>query len=98
MIVLLYVRASHQVYGYTISTSSWSQFPNSPIENCPSVIINNLLTLVGGSYSAVFTNQLISLIEEGSGRRWSEEFPPMLTKRESSTALSTGTALIVAGG
>jgi serine/threonine protein kinase len=99
---ILYVRVPRrrQVYGYTISTSSWSRFPNSPTENCPSVIINNLLTLVGGSYSGVFTNQLISLTEEGSGirRRWTEEFPPMPTKRESSTALTSGTALIVAGG
>ena len=97
---VLYIRASRRVYGYTISTSSWSRFPNSPTENCPSVIINNLLTLVGGSYSGVFTNQLISLTEEGNGirRRWTEEFPPMPTKRELSTALSTGTALIVAGG
>ena len=97
---VLYIRMSRQVYGYTISTSSWSRFPNSPTENCPSVVINNLLTLIGGSYSGVFTNQLISLTEEGNGirRRWTEEFPPMPTKRESSTALSTGTALIVAGG
>ena len=97
---ILYVRVSRQVYGYTISTSSWSRFPNSPTENCPSVIINNLLTLVGGSYSGILTNQLISLTRAGSARsrRWKEELPPMPTKRESSTALSTGTALIVAGG
>jgi hypothetical protein len=41
--------------------------------------------------------QLFSLTGEGSGRRWSEEFPPMPTKREASMALCTGAALIVAG-
>ena len=44
------------------------------------------------------TNQLFSLTGEGSGRLWTEEFPPMPIKRTASTALCTGTALIVAGG
>ena len=90
--------SSRDVYAYTISTSSWSQLPDSPTELCPSVIINNLLTLVGGNYSGNITNQLFSLTGEGSGRRWIEEFPPMPTKRYGSIALCTGTALIVAGG
>ena len=93
--------SSTNVYAYTISTSSWSQLPNSPTVMCPSVIINNLLTLVGGNHNHIFgavTNQLFSLTGEGSGRRWTEEFPPMPTKRRGSIALCTGTALIVAGG
>jgi serine/threonine protein kinase len=83
---------------YTIGTSGWSQLPNSPTVNCPSVIINNLLTLVGGHSSFTITNQLFSLTGEGSGKRWTEEFPPMPTKRYGTTALCTEAALIVAGG
>ena len=94
----LYVRKWISVYAYTISTSSWSQLPDSPTRDCPSVIINNLFTLVGGIHSGNITNQLFSLTGEGSGRRWIEEFPPMPTKRQGSIALYTGTALIVAGG
>ena len=95
----LYIRATRQMFSYTISTSSWSQLPNSPVEFCPLVIINNLLTLVGGNpHCDTLTNQLFSLTGEGSGRRWTEEFPPMPTKRQGTTALCTGTALIVAGG
>ena len=82
---------------YATSTS-WSQLPDSPTNECPSVIVNNLLTLVGGFRSGNATNQLFSLTGEGSGRRWTEEFPPMPTKRWGSTALCTGTDLIVAGG
>ena len=94
----MYVRASNRkVYAYLTSTSSWSQFPDSPTNGCPSVIINNLLTLVGG-FDRTTTNQLLSLAGEGSDRRWTKKFPPMLTKRWGSTALCTGTALIVAGG
>ena len=96
----LYVRRamSRQMYTYTISTSSWSQLPDSPTTFCPSVVINNNLTLVGGFHNGTTTSQLFSLTENDSGRRWTEEFPPMPTKRWGSTALCIGTALIVAGG
>ena len=86
------------MYSYTTSTSSWSKLPDSPNRNCPLVIINNLLTLIGGHCGDTLTNQLFSLTGKGSDRRWTEEFPPMPTKRDGSTALCTGAALIVAGG
>ena len=95
----LYVRATRQMFSYTISTARWSQLPNSPVEFCPSVIVNNFLTLIGGNLRCdTLTNQLYSLSGESSDRRWTEEFPPMPTKRQGTTALCTGTALIVAGG
>ena len=98
----MYVRTGNQevhTYAYLTSTSSWSQLPESPTCNCPSVIVNNLLTLVGGyDSSGITTNQLFSLTGEGSVRRWTKKFPPMPTKRYGSTALCTGTALIIAGG
>ena len=94
----LYVRERKKVYSFTTSTSSWSQLPNTPTYICPSVVVNNLLTLVGGDHNRTITNKLFSLTGEGSDRKWTEEFPPMPTKRQGSTALCTGTALIVAGG
>ena len=95
----LYFRARDRtVFAYTISTSTWSQLPKSPNSYCPLVIVNNLLTLIGGYLNGKITNQLFSLTGEGGGRRWTEEFPPMPTKRRYSTALCTGTVLIVAGG
>ena len=95
----LYFKVRHQIFSYTISTSTWSPLPRSCTKYCPSVIVNNLLTLVGGfDRSDITTNKLFSLTGEGSGRRWTEELPPMLTKRHGSIALCTETALIVAGG
>ena len=94
----LYVRHVNDVYAFTTSTSSWSQLPDSPTNSCPSVIVNNRLTLVGGYLGKNITNKILSLTGEGSCRRWTEELPPMPTKRNGSTALCTGTALIVAGG
>ena len=98
----VYIRTEYgQVYAYTTSTSIWSQLPDSPTQCCPSVIINNLLTLVGGVREHLIsgeTNQLLSLTGKGRGGRWKEIFPGMPTKRWASTALSTGKAVIVAAG
>ena len=88
-----------KVYAYHISSSSWSLIPDTPYEGIALAVIDGLLTTVGG-YGGNFknTNKLLSLTGEGSGRRWTEKFPPMPTKRYSVSALCTGTALIVAGG
>ena len=96
------IKLTNKIFCYSFSTSSWSQLPDSPTECCPFVIIYNLLTVVGGGYfdrdNYTLTNQLFSLTVKGSGRRWTDEFPPMPTKRRGSTALCSGTAVIVAGG
>ena len=96
------IKLTNKIFSYSFSTSSWSQLPDSPTECCPFVIIYNLLTVVGGGYfdrdNYTLTNQLFSLTVKGSGRRWTEEFPPMPTKRQGSTALCSGAAVIVAGG
>ena len=95
----VYIRTGNcDVYAYTASLSTWSQLPSSPTYSCPFVIVNNLPTLVGGYYGGSITNKLFSLIEENSGRRWTEEFPSMPTNRYASAAVFTGTTLIVAGG
>ena len=96
-----YLRDGINIYAYTLSTCTWSQLPDYMFVDCPSVIVNNLLTLVGGRVAyGKLTNQLFSLRQEGRDRRWTikEVFPPMPTKRYGSSALCTGTALIVAGG
>ena len=92
----LYVVVGCQAFCYIVSTSHWSRLPDSLTSNCPSVIINNLLTLVGGrDHRDVLTNQLFSLT---SGRKWTEKFPPMPTKRYGTTALCTEATLIIIAG
>jgi hypothetical protein len=99
----LYVRALHLMYRYSVSTSSWSQLPATSTDECPSVIVNNLLTLVGGKIKTStylqddVTNQLFSLTGPvvGGGLRNSH---PCLQNDGGSTALCIGTALIVVGG
>jgi hypothetical protein len=87
-----------EVYSYHIPSSNWS-----PVTNCPSggfsiTVIDGELTIIGGYRCGKNTNKLFSLTGDGSGRKWTEKFPPMPAKHYSVSALCTGTILIVAGG
>ena len=95
----VYFRLSgcRQVYAYTTTNRSWIQLPDCPFEYCSLTCISNLVTTVGGFRNGC-TDQLFSLTGEGSGRRWTKEFPPMPTKRSHTAALCNQVVLIVAGG
>ena len=91
----------HAVYMYNVSCSAinWSQIPDCPYKNCSISVVDNRLTTIGGrSVLEPATNKLFSFTGEDGDKSWTEEFPPMPTKRWCSTALCTGTSLIVAGG
>ena len=93
----LYVRNRKIVYTYIVSSTTWHRLPDSPTSQCPLVIIQNLLTQVGGNLgSGILTNKLFSLTT--NGRRWTEKFPPMPTERRGAIALYTEAVLVVAGG
>jgi hypothetical protein len=94
----MYVMEDKRVYIYDIHTLAWSQLPDSEYECCALAIVNGLLTLIGGVRHGVVTSQLFSLIREGKIAKWTEEFPPMPTKRYAACALCIDKALIVAGG
>ena len=95
----LYLRLhDKRVYAYTVSTATWSRLPDSNFIACPSVVINNLLTLIGGTNHYISTNQLFSLTGNGRDMRWTEKFPSMPTRRWGASAVCTTTALIVVGG
>ena len=90
----------NSIYAYHIPTSSWSPIPECPIEGGSTItIIDGQLTMIGGyRHDGKKTNKLFSLTGNGSDSVWTEEFPPMPTKRYNVAALCTGTAVIVAGG
>ena len=88
---------NYKVYAYDISSSSWSLTSDTSSEGFALAVVDDLLTTVGG-YDAKNTNKLLSLTDEGSGKRWTEKLPPMPTKRFNVSTLCTGTTLIVAGG
>ena len=87
-----------EVYSYT-ACSGWASLPDCPYIGSGLVVIDHLLTTVGGNAGSELTNKLFSLRRKCCGKKkWTEVFPPMQTKRREMTALCTGTSLIVAGG
>ena len=97
----VYILEDSKIYAYNGSTLAWSQLPDSSFGGCALAIVNNLLTLIGGEKGAIIlTNQLFSLTrtKKRKGAKWTEEFPPMPTRRRGACALCTKIALIVAGG
>ena len=98
----VYVRSGYtvKIYSYNTSSDSWSQLPDCVHNGGSIAIVNRWLTTIGGSrrLSTYSSNELFTLTGKGSDRRWTKKFPPMPTKRQRTTALCTGTTLIVAGG
>ena len=102
----VYCRCEHKHYvycAYHIPSSTWSPIADwGPQREFAFAVIDGLVTGVGGLAGDAInhkeTNKLFSLTGEGSGRQWTEKFPPMPTKRSNVSALCTGTVLIVAGG
>ena len=89
---------SSSVLAYDSDKEVWSQMPECPQEHFTLAMVKDLLTAVGGKQSLKPTNTLLSLTGEGSMRKWSEHFPPMLTKRYNTAVVCSGKSLIVAGG
>ena len=91
---------SNIIYAYNVPSSNWCSISDCPQRSgLGTSVVDGLLATIG-EYGHNFKNinKLLSLTGEGSGRKWTEEFLPMPTKRSCVAALSTGTALIVAGG
>ena len=82
---------------YNSTSKKWSKLPKYPYWFGSLAIVNRQLTGIGGCQDLVlkqtYTNKLLSL--RGS---WSDVFPPMPTKRRSTTAITSKEHLIVAGG
>ena len=91
-----YFNFENHVYAY--SDKKWLRLPDCPYEGSSVAVINNVLTTIGGYQGSSVTNQLFSLTGEESNRKWSEEFPPMPTKRDFTNSLCKRTVLIVIGG
>ena len=87
---------SSKVYSYQniLGKEQWSRLPDNPNSIFGLAVIDGLLTSVGGFNSRT----LLSLTGEGERRQWSEVFPPMPTTRYNTVCITTGQALVVAGG
>ena len=83
------------VYCYNTISELWTCIPNCPNKCSSFIVLNNMLTAIGGiNYG--YSNKVYSLNDIGGG--WMEMFPPMPTRRASTTAICTETSLIIVGG
>ena len=91
-----------EIYAYDTTNLQWLQPPNCKYKCCSLAIIKNQLTTIGGcQHSDNYSNELFSLTGKTlhhDGGSWTNEFPPMKTRRCNSMTLCTEMFLIVAGG
>ena len=88
--------SSKSVYRYKFSTEEWKPLPPSPYSDSRLVIIDGILTTVGGEDQSCYTNKLFSL-QRG---QWVEHYPPMNTARSDMAVVITadGNYILVIGG
>ena len=76
---------SKSVYRYRLREDQWNDLPSCPYMNSGLVVIDGVLTAVGGVEGSHHTNKLFTLRQS----RWVEEYPPMKTARSSPVVVST---------
>ena len=84
------------VNAHNAATGKWNKLPKYPYSGFALVVVNGVLTAVGGYDSSNNdTNKLLSLVGEG---KWVEQLPCMPTKRRNTAAVCSGKTLVVIGG
>ena len=92
-------RDSKSVYRYQLREDQWNDLPSFPYKNSGLVVIDGVLTAVGGWDEGYHpTNKLLTLRQS----RWVEEYPPMNTAHSHHAVVSTSVGghmnVIVIGG
>ena len=95
--------SSSKVYYYQclMGRDKWSSLPKAPYVNFSLAIVNGFPTTIGGCKTVGSdqpTNTLLSLISEGTKKKWVESIPPMPTHRQESAVISTDHFIVVIGG
>ena len=84
------------VHTHNAATGKWNKLPKCPYKAFALVVVNGVLTAVGGCDSSHNdTNKLLSLVGEG---KWVEQLPCMPTKRSFTAPVCSGKTLVVIGG
>ena len=85
----------NSVFAYNSTNNKWSEIPECLNSGCSLAMVNCLLTAIGGQTpNYEVTNSLLSLTDN----KWTEQFPPMPTKRWLTAVVCSGRSLVVAGG
>ncbi len=94
----VYFSDYRSIGAYEWQREEWSKLCDCPNFDYTLAVVGGLLTAVGGVQSLIPVNTLLSLVGDGSERRWEEHFPPMRTKREWTAVVCSGKHLVVMGG
>ena len=83
------------IISYDIESKRWSELPPCPNSSFSMAVIDGCLTIIGGKTPNLDpTDLLVSFINS----HWTEEFPPMPTKRYWTIAITYNGFIIVLGG
>ena len=83
------------IISYDTESKKWSELPPCPNSSFSMAVIDRYLTIIGGKTPNLDpTNSLLSFVNSG----WTEEFPPMPTKRYWTIAVTYSGSIIVLGG
>ena len=86
---------SKSIFAFAFAANEWSELPECPNSYVSLVMVNSLLTAIGGMTSNhKVTNSLLSLNDD----MWTKQFAPMPTKRCWTAAVCSGRSLVVTGG
>ena len=90
---------SHKVYAFQISDpKQWSTLPQNKFMWFSLVVIEGLLTSIGGCSGGKGSRRFNTLLTLTDEKKWSEMLPSMPTPRSEMVAVTTQKALIVTGG
>ena len=96
--VAYFMDCSGVLWSYNETTNLWMELLKYPYEYGSLAVINEALTAIGGCSDVFeqrsYTNKLLSL----HNNNWAIRFPPMPTKRRSTTTIATMEHVVVAGG
>ena len=92
---------SVKVYCYDniVGIQHWSLLPENPNTNCSLVVVDDILTSIGGIGYNHSTNTLLSLVNgKKEEKEWHKKYPHMTIPRYGAACIATEKALVVAGG
>ena len=95
--------SSNKVHYYQclMGRDKWGSLPKGPYVNFTLAMVNGFITTIGGCKTVGSdqpTNSVLSLVTESKGKKWVESIPPMPTRRQETSTVSTDHFLIVMGG
>ena len=92
---MAYFRCGSDVHARNAATGKWNKLSKCPLSYSTLIVVNGVLTAVGGYSSYNATSKLLSLVGEG---KWVEQLPCMRRERRDSAAVCSGKTLVVIGG